>query len=114
MRPRELALLQLGSEEVQPRRRMRGQMPDRIGLELKQRLLQKVADVDPEPEELDAALARIIDELGPPTGPIRALALSFRDDWQDLRANPELVGLLFHQTKHSEEGGDTRGRRVRP
>jgi hypothetical protein len=114
MRPRELALLQLSSEEVQSRRRMRGQMPDRIGLELKQLLLRKVADLDPQPEELDAALARIIDDFGPPSGPIRALALSFRDDWQDLRAHPETVGLLFNQTVRSDEGGDRRDRRVRP
>jgi hypothetical protein len=114
MRPRELALLQLGSEELQPRQRMRGQAPDRIGLELKRQLLRKLADLDPEPEELDAALARLIDDLGLPTGPIRALALSFRDDWQELRAHPETVSLLFHQTIHSDEGGDRGGRRVRP
>ncbi len=114
MRPRELALLQLRSDEVQSNRRMRGQAPDRIGLELKQRLLRKLADLDPEPEELDAALARLIDDLGPPTGPTRALALSFREEWQELRAHPETVGLLFNQTVRSDEGGDKRGRRVRP
>ena len=114
MRPRELAVLQLASEEVQSNRRKRGQAPDRIGLELKQRLLRLIADLDPEPEELDAALARLVDDLGPPTGPNRALALSFRDEWKDLQAHPETIGPLFHQTVRSDEGGDKRGRRIRP
>ena len=114
MRPRDLALLQLESEDVRPRERARDQMPDRIGLKLKQQLLRKLADLDPEPGELDAALARLIDELGPPTGPVRALALSFRDDWQYLQAHPESIGPLFDQAQRPDEGGDRRGRRVRP
>jgi hypothetical protein len=114
MSPRDLALLQLESEHVRPRERARDQMPDRIGLELKQRMLRRLADLDPEPGELDAALARLIEDLGPPTGPIRSLALSFRDDWQYLQVHPESIGPLFHQAQRPDEGGDERGRRVRP
>ena len=103
MRPRDLALLLLSSEELRPRKRMRSQYPDIAGLELKRCLLQAVADLDPESENLDTALARLIDELGSPPGPIRALAIGFRDDWQGLAANPSWLDQLREEA--AREGG---------
>ena len=94
MRPRDFALLLLTSGDLLPRQRLRNQTPDTLGLELKRRLLQALAELDPEPGKLDEALARLIDELGPPTGPVRALAVSFRDEWQALPANPEWIEHL--------------------
>ena len=41
MRPRDLALLLLSSEELRPRKRMRSQYPDFLGMELKRSLLEK-------------------------------------------------------------------------
>lgn len=104
MRPRDLALLLLSSEELRPRKRMRSQYPDVAGLELKRCLLQRIADLDPEPHNLDATLARLIDELGPPSGPFRALAIGFRDDWQGLASNPDWLEQLREEA--AREGGD--------
>jgi hypothetical protein len=103
MRPRDFALLLLNSGELLPRQRLRNQTPDMIGLELKRRLLQAIADRDPEPAKLDETLACLIDELGPPTGPVRALALSFREEWQALPANPQWIEHL--QTEASRHEG---------
>jgi hypothetical protein len=112
MRPRDLALLLLSSGELLPRQRLRSQSPDSAGLELKRRLLQRVADLDPEPGQLEATLARLIDELGPPSGPIRALAIGFRDDWQGLASNPEWLKQLRDEVAQQRERGNGGGRRL--
>src|SRR6059036_1561652 len=109
MRPRDLALLLLSSEELRPRKRMRSQYPDVAGMELKRRLLQAVADVDPESEDLEVTLACLIDELGSPPGPFRALAIGFRDDWRGLASNPNWLDQLREEA--AREGGDGGGRR---
>jgi hypothetical protein len=112
MRPRDLALLLLSSGELLPRQRLRSQSPDSAGLELKRRMLQRVADLDPEPGHLDATLASLIDELGPPSGPIRALALGFRDDWQGLASNPDWLQQLRDEAAQERERGNGGGRRI--
>jgi len=112
MRPRDLALLLLASEELRPRKRLRSQYPDNLGMELKRSLLQRVVDLDPEAAELESVLARLIDELGPAPGPIRALAVVFRDDWRGLEANPEWLEQLREEA--AREGGDGGGRQLHP
>src|SRR5262252_2441150 len=111
MRPRDLALLLLASEELRPRKRLRSQYPDNLGMELKRSLLQRVAELDPEADELESILARLIDDLGPPAGPIRALAVGFRDDWRGLEANPEWLEQLREEA--AREGGDGVDRQLR-
>ena len=76
-------------------------------MELKRSLLQRVADLDPEADELESVLARLIDELGPAPGPIRALAVGFRDDWRGLEANPEWLEQLREEAarERGEDGG---------
>ena len=105
MRPRDLALLLLASEELRPRKRLRSQYPDNLGMELKRSLLQRVADLDPEADELEPTLARLIDELGPAPGPIRALAVGFRDDWRGLEANPEWLEQLREEAARERGNG---------
>jgi hypothetical protein len=111
MRPRDLALLLLASEELRPRKRLRSQYPDNLGMELKRTLLRRVADLDPESDELESILARLIDELAPAPGPIRALAVGFRDDWRGLEANPEWLAQLREEA--AREGGDGGDRQLR-
>src|SRR5689334_7868276 len=91
LRPRDLALLLLASAEVLPRQRARDQQADRAGLELKRRLLDRLAALDPEPAELEAALMQVVDELGPPTGPTRALAVMLKEDWALASADEEFL-----------------------
>jgi hypothetical protein len=74
---------------------------------LKRRLLQRIADLDPEADNLEATLTRLVEELGEPPGPIRALAIGFRDDWQGLTSNPAWVEQLREEA--AREGGEGRG-----
>ncbi len=113
LRPRDLALLLLASGEMLPRQRARDQQADIAGLELKRRILDRLAALDPEPEELDATLASIIDEIGPPTGPTRALAVSIREEWQAACANPAWTAHLLDEALR-ESGKERRGPRPLP
>jgi hypothetical protein len=98
-------VLLLASGDLMPRRRARDQQADRAGLALKRRVLERLAALDPEPADLDAALARIVDEVGAPTGPTRAIALGIREDWQSGCTSPELVSHLRGEAaRHQGEG----------
>ncbi len=95
LRPRDLALLQLASGDLLPRQRARDQQADRAGLDLMRQVLERIAALDPEPAALEATLVQIVAELSPPSGPVRALAVLFREDWQASCAVPELTAHLL-------------------
>lgn len=95
LRPRDLALILLASRDLRPRQRARDQQADTAGLALKRRVLEEVAALDPEPETLEAALAEIVEKLGEPSGPARAIAALVRDEWLMACAAPEWVGQLL-------------------
>jgi hypothetical protein len=78
LRPRDFALLLLAAGDVAPLRR---------------RVLEAIVARDPEPGELEAALAQLIEEFSPPDGPARAVAGSVLDDWRLAILNP---GVLTH------------------
>jgi hypothetical protein len=94
LRPREFAGLLLSSGNVLPRQRARDQQADRAGLDLKGRVLKSLVAMDPEPEELEAALVAIIEELGPPTGPTRAIAVGLIEEWRAANTTPEWLAQL--------------------
>jgi hypothetical protein len=106
LRPRDLALLLLASGDLRPRRRARDQQADAAGLDLKRRLLDRLAALDPEPAELEAALVRIVGEMGPPHGPTRAIAALVRDEWQAACVAPEWVLQLLREA--TERGASPR------
>jgi hypothetical protein len=114
LRPRDLALLLLASGDLLPRQRARDQQADQAGLALKRRLLDRLAALDPEPEDLEAALLRIIEEIGPPLGPARAIALSIREEWQAACASEEFVSQLLGEAVLQNREGKRRGRQVPP
>jgi hypothetical protein len=103
IRPRDLALLLLASGDLLPRKRARDQQADRAGLELKRRLLEGVAAIDPEPELLEETLADLITELDSPSGPVRALALEFREEWHMACATPDWTAHLLAEAVHAQE-----------
>ncbi len=102
LRPRDLALLLLASGDLRPRQRARDQQADTAGLELKRRILDRLAALDPEPDELEAVLARIVEEIGPPHGPTRAVAVLIRDEWRAACVAPEWV---LHLLREGTAGG---------
>jgi len=108
LRPRDLALLLLASGDLLPRKRARDQQADRTGMEIKRRILEQVAALDPEPDELDALLLRLIDEWGPPTGPTRAVAGIVRDEWQTACTTPEWVSQLLTDAVNENSKSESR------
>jgi hypothetical protein len=74
--------------------------------------LQSLANLDPEPDDLEQALERLIHEAGPSAGPVRALALAFRDEWQALPASPQWVDFLQTESERQRKRGDSRDRTV--
>jgi hypothetical protein len=103
IRPRDLALLLLASGDLLPRKRARDQKADRAGLDLKRRMLDHIAAVDPEPDALEQALADFIEQLGPPSGPARAVAVEFREEWQAACAVPAWTAHLLQEALHAPE-----------
>jgi hypothetical protein len=103
LRPRDLALLLLASGDMLPRQRARDQQADRAGMSLKQRVLERVAALDPEPAELEATLASIIAEMSPPDGPVRAMAVFFFEEWHAARTAPEWTAHLLAEALERPE-----------
>jgi hypothetical protein len=105
LRPRDFALLLLASGDLLPRQRARDQQADLAGLGLKRRVLDRLAALDPEPDEVEAALLRVVEEFGPPAGPTRAVALGILEEWRAACLGPEWVAhLLGEAARHSETG----------
>lgn len=104
LRPRDLALLLLAAGDTLPRQRARDQQADRAGLDLKRRLLDRLAALDPEPEDCEATLLQVVEELGPPFGPSQAVARAVWDEWRTACATPAWVGHLLDQATRSERG----------
>ena len=97
MRPRDLALLLLASGDLLPRQRARDQQADRAGLDLKRRILDRLAALDPEPADVEVTLLQIVEEIGQPTGPTLAVARSISEEWQAACASPALVAHLLDE-----------------
>jgi len=113
LRPRDLAVLLLASHDLLPRQRARDQQADRAGMEIKRQLLTQVADLDPEPERLEAVLAEIIETIGQPTGPTRAVATAFRDEWQAACVSPEWIAQLLDEAVAERKEERRRGQSLR-
>jgi hypothetical protein len=110
LRPRDLALLLLASGDLLPRQRARDQQADLSGMQLKRQVLERLAALDPEPVDLEAALIRIVEEIGPPTGPTRAVAAGIHEEWQAACAAPEWIAHLLGEALQHGAEGKTRGR----
>jgi hypothetical protein len=112
LRPRDFALLLLNSGDLAPRKRARDQQADRAGLGLKRRVLEGLAARDPEPDEAEMALMEIVEDIGPPAGPTRALAALVLEEWRAASAAPEWAAYMLGEALRPpapEEGRRGRG-----
>src|SRR4051812_33676516 len=107
-RPADLARLLLASGSAPPRQRARDQQADLAGIELHRRMLDRLAAIDPEPEEIERALSIIVVEMGEPSGPSRAVALAVLQDWETALIAPEFWSWLISEAVAA--GRDRRGR----
>jgi hypothetical protein len=108
-RPRDLALLLLAIGGGPPRQRARDQQADLAGLELHRRILDRLACLDPEPDDCEATLARIVEEFGQPTGPTRGVCLRVKQEWEECRDSPTAWSWLLAEAL--EAGSDAPRRR---
>src|SRR5207248_10238139 len=97
--------------DLLPRKRARDQQADRAGMELKRRMLDRLAALDPEPAALEAALLAIVEEFDPPTGPSRAIAATLLEEWATAATTPEWVAHLLAEAMHESNEDPPRGRR---
>ena len=107
-RPRELAILLLAAGGEPPRQRARDQQADLAGAELRRRVLDRLASIDPEPEEIAASLGAIVAEIGEPTGPTRAIASSVLQEWDSAR---NVAGFWSWLVSEAVAAGRSDGRR---
>src|SRR5262245_15543043 len=101
LRPKDVALLLLASGDLLPRQRARDQQSDLHGNALKSCVLNELIVLDPDPAQVEATLAQIVELLGPPTGPTRAVAVSVLEEWRAACASPEFVEWLLAQAVHA-------------
>jgi|GEM_PF-1443363 len=117
-RPRELALLLLAIGTDPPRARARDQQADRAGGALLRRILDRLAALDPEPADLDAALTQIVTEIGEPTGPARGVCSQIVQEWNQTLASPGAWAWLLSEaidcTARGDHPGPKHGRRRGP
>jgi hypothetical protein len=113
-RPRDLALLLLAIGGGPPRQRARDQQADLAGLELHRRVLDRLASLDPDPADCEAALARIVQEFGEPTGPTRGVCLRVRQEWEEARDSPLAWSWLLAEALEAGNGEPRRRRRRGP
>jgi hypothetical protein len=113
LRPADLAHLLLAGGDLLPRQRARDQQADLAGMELKRRVLHLLIALDPEPEDLDAALDRIIAEIGAPFGPTRGICLNVRYDWEAACSSPQFIAWLIDEAVREGEG-QRRGKKRAP
>jgi hypothetical protein len=109
-RPRDLALLLLAMGGGPPRQRARDQQADLAGVELHRKILDRLAALDPEPDECESALSRIVAEFGEPSGPTRGLCLAIKQEWDECRVSPVAWSWLLSEAILAAEGTPNRRR----
>jgi hypothetical protein len=111
LRPRDFALLLLATGDALPRQRARDQQADRAGLELKSRVLNELVARDPDPDDAEAVLMEVVEDMGPPTGPTRTMAALVLEEWRTAIAVPGWVEHLVDEAMHPpQRKGKSRGR----
>jgi hypothetical protein len=109
-RPRDLALFLLAIGGGPPRQRARDQQADLAGTDLHRRVLDRLAALDPEPDDCEAALAGIVTDFGEPTGPTRGVCLRVLQEWNEARQSPEVWAWLLSEALEAGEGKPRRRR----
>jgi hypothetical protein len=108
-------LAALEAAEGRRRSRKRDQTPDAFGLAVKRALLQRVVDVDPEPQAFEQWLLDYPRTCGAPelAGPARAMARAVFEDWRLAHASPEFRRWLHDGAPSEDAIGEASSRQRR-
>lgn len=85
----------LEASEGRRKKRKRDTTPDRIGLDLKREILQRMVDEAPEPQAVEAWLLGVTLASQTP-GPARAMCGEIMDEYRVAMASPEYRDWLAH------------------
>jgi hypothetical protein len=103
VRPGDFARILLAACGSPPRGRARDQQADVAGEALRQRVLNRLIVLDPDPEELEAALLAVIIELGEPAGPTRGVCTAIHQEWEMARIQDDYWTFLVGQAIQLEQ-----------
>jgi hypothetical protein len=103
VRPGDFARILLAASGSPPRARARDQQADIAGEALRQRVLNRLIVLDPDPEELEAALLAVIIEFGEPAGPTRGVCTAIHQEWEMARIKPDYWTFLVGQAIQPEQ-----------
>ena len=107
IRPRDFALMLLSIESRPTRQRARDQRSDREGSGLRRAILARLAELDPDPEAIEPALATLVDGLGPPEGPTRSSCAHVLQEWRGVEGSETYRRWLIEEALRV--GADPRG-----
>ncbi len=79
---------------IAPRARAKDQQADLAGEALRQRVLNRLIVLGPDPEELETALLAVIMEFGEPAGPTRGVCTAIHQEWEMACIQPDYWTLL--------------------
>ena len=97
LRPGDFARILLATGGAPPRARARDQQADLAGEAVRQRILDRLAALDPEPVDLEASLLAIIAEQDEPAGPARGVCTAILQEWQMALSNPAYWSFLVQE-----------------
>jgi len=100
-RPAQIAALLLAAASSPPRQRARDQQADLVGNQLKQRILHRIVELDPDGATLEKVMASVVAEIGEPVGPTRAIARLVTEELAEARRNPEFTQWLLDEAVRS-------------
>jgi len=101
LRPGDFARILLAIGGGPPRARARDQQADLAGEAVRQRILNRLVVLDPEPEALEASLLAIIAEQEAPAGPARGVCTAILQEWTMALMNPAYWSFLVREAIHA-------------
>ncbi|MGO8903814.1 MAG: hypothetical protein ACLQU5_36555 [Isosphaeraceae bacterium] len=101
--PGDFARILLAASGSPPRARARDQQADLAGEALRQRVLNRLIVLDPDPDELEEALLAVIMEFGEPAGPTRGVCTAIHQEWEMARIQPDYWSFLVAQALQPEK-----------
>lgn len=114
LRPGDFARILLATSGVPPRARARDQQADLTGEVVRQRILNRLVVLDPEPDDLEGSLLTIIAEHEPPAGPARGVCTAILQEWTMALMNPAYWTFLVREAIHAAGKSPDPSRRPGP
>lgn len=103
VRPGDFARILLAASGSPPRARARDQQADLAGEALRQRVLNRLIVLDPDPDEVEAVLLAVVIEFGEPAGPTRGVCTAIHQEWEMNRIQPDYWTFLVSQAIQPEQ-----------